>query len=86
MHKVLAFLALAAVPAVASSTALADVVPHPQADGQALDLARKAIALRSVAGPGDRTADVARLFRKTLLAGGFASRDITITPSGTRST
>ncbi|ATU72445.1 hypothetical protein CFR78_13955 [Komagataeibacter rhaeticus] len=80
MHKVLAFLALAAVPAVASSTALADVVPHPQADGQALDLARKAIALRSVAGPGDRTADVARLFRKTLLAGGFASRDITITP------
>lgn len=62
--------------------ARADVVPHPQADGQALDLATKVIALRSVAGPGNRTVDVAKLFRATLLAGGFSGRDITITPVG----
>ncbi len=54
--------------------------PHPQAEAQALDLARQAIALRSVRGPGNQTIKVAELFRDALVAGGFATSDITITP------
>ena len=53
---------------------------HPQAEAQALDLARRAIALRSVSGPGNQTIKVAELFRDALVAGGFASADISITP------
>jgi|KBSMisStandDraft_5_1062788.scaffolds.fasta_scaffold110095_1 acetylornithine deacetylase/succinyl-diaminopimelate desuccinylase-like protein len=53
---------------------------HPQADAQALDLARRAIALRSVRGPGNQTIKVAELFRDALVAGGFAVPDISITP------
>ena len=55
---------------------------HPQAEAQALDLAEKAIALRSVAGPGNRTPDVAALYKAALVGGGFAERDVTITPMG----
>lgn len=50
------------------------------ADAQALDLARQAIALRSVEGPKNQTPQVAALFRDALIAGGFAPSDITITP------
>ncbi|ARW16245.1 M20/M25/M40 family metallo-hydrolase [Komagataeibacter europaeus] len=82
MRKVMALLAFTALPALLPPMAHADVVPHPQADAQALDLAEKAIALRSVAGPGDRTADVARLFSKALVAGGFSKKDIQIVPVG----
>ncbi len=53
---------------------------HPRADTQALDLARQAIALRSVSGPGNQTIKVAELFRDALVAGGFAVADIGITP------
>ena len=55
---------------------------HPQADAQALELAEKAIALRSVAGPGNQTPQVAALYRTALLQGGFAPSDVTITPVG----
>ncbi len=55
---------------------------HPQAEAQALDLAKKAIALRSVAGPGNRTPEVAALYKAALVAGGFADGDVTITPVG----
>jgi carboxypeptidase PM20D1 len=55
---------------------------HPAADAQALDLAKQAIALRSVAGPGNKTPEVAALYKKALVAGGFAERDVTITPMG----
>ncbi|MBB2204555.1 M20/M25/M40 family metallo-hydrolase [Gluconacetobacter takamatsuzukensis] len=47
-----------------------------------LALAEKAIALRSVAGPGNQTPQVAQLFRDALIAGGFAASDIAITPVG----
>lgn len=53
---------------------------HQAAADQALDLAEKAIALRSVAGPGNQTPQVAALFRDALVKGGFALSDITITP------
>jgi carboxypeptidase PM20D1 len=53
---------------------------HPQAEAQALDLAEKAIALRSVAGPGNQTPQVAALYKSALVAGGFADADVTITP------
>jgi carboxypeptidase PM20D1 len=60
--------------------AQASAPAHPQAEAQALDLARRAIALRSVRGPGNQTIEVARLFSSALVAGGFAEADIRITP------
>ena len=53
---------------------------HAQADTEALELAKKAIALRSVAGPGNKTPEVAALYKAALVAGGFADKDIEITP------
>jgi carboxypeptidase PM20D1 len=53
---------------------------HDQADAQALDLAKKAIALRSVHGPGNQVPQVAALFKSALVAGGFNDADVTITP------
>lgn len=53
---------------------------HPVAEAQALDLAKRAIALRSVRGPGNQTPQVAELYKSALVAGGFAEGDITITP------
>src|SRR5215472_2161298 len=55
---------------------------HPQAEGQALDLAKKAIGLRSVAGPGNQTPQVAALYKDALVKGGFKDSDVTITPVG----
>ena len=55
---------------------------HPAADAQALDLAKRAIALRSVAGPGNKTPEVAALYKAALVAGGFADRDVAITRVG----
>jgi acetylornithine deacetylase/succinyl-diaminopimelate desuccinylase-like protein len=52
---------------------------HPQAEELALNLAKKAIALRSVRGPGNQTPQVAELFKSALVAGGFAAEDVTIT-------
>lgn len=53
---------------------------HPMAEEQALELAKQAIALRSVDGPGNQTPQVAALFKSALVAGGFADADVTITP------
>jgi len=55
---------------------------HPVADAQALDLAKRAIALRSVAGPDNKTPEVAALYKAALVAGGFADRDVEITRVG----
>jgi acetylornithine deacetylase/succinyl-diaminopimelate desuccinylase-like protein len=62
------------------ASALAAPAVHPQADGEALDLAKAAIALRSVAGPGNQTPQVAALYKAALVRGGFAAADVTITP------
>jgi acetylornithine deacetylase/succinyl-diaminopimelate desuccinylase-like protein len=53
---------------------------YQEAQAQALDLAKKAIALRSVQGPGNQTPQVAELYKAALVAGGFSANDITITP------
>jgi carboxypeptidase PM20D1 len=52
---------------------------NPAAD-HALDLARRAIALRSVRGPGNQTPQVAALYKAALVAGGFADSNVEITP------
>jgi acetylornithine deacetylase/succinyl-diaminopimelate desuccinylase-like protein len=67
---------LLAAPAAAAPAA------HPEAEAQALDLAKKAIAMRSVAGPGNQTPQVAALFRDALVAGGFDAEDVEIVPLG----
>lgn len=53
---------------------------HPVAEDQALDLAKQTIAIRSVRGEGNRTADVARVFADALAAGGWSKADIDIEP------
>ena len=70
----------AAVAAVLGMGGGAAAGPHPQAEAQALDLAEKAISLRSVRGPGNQTPQVAALYRDALVAGGFAPGDVTVTP------
>jgi acetylornithine deacetylase/succinyl-diaminopimelate desuccinylase-like protein len=62
------------------SSGLADSADHDRADAQALDLAKQAIALRSVRGPGNQVPQVAALFKSALVAGGFKDADVTITP------
>lgn len=57
-------------------------VANRQADTEALNLAEKAIALRSVAGPGNQTPQVAALYKAALVKGGFSPADVTITPVG----
>jgi acetylornithine deacetylase/succinyl-diaminopimelate desuccinylase-like protein len=63
-----------------TGASIAEPATHPAADAQALDLAEKAIALRSVAGPDNKTPEVAALYKSALVAGGFSDSDITITP------
>ncbi|GAC1414409.1 MAG: M20/M25/M40 family metallo-hydrolase [Novosphingobium sp.] len=70
---------LSAVPAI-TVPAVAKIAPHPEAETQALDLAKQAIAIRSVMGEGNKTADVAALFRDALVKGGFDPAEISITP------
>ena len=53
---------------------------HDRADAQALDLAKQAIVLRSVRGPGNQAPQVAALFKSALVAGGLNDADVTITP------
>jgi len=53
---------------------------HPAAEDQALTLARQTIAIRSVSGVGNRTADVARVYADALAAGGWSKDDIDIKP------
>ena len=65
---------------VAMIASIAHAAPLPHAEAEALDLAKKAIALRSVAGPGNKTPQVAALYKAALVAGGFKPSDITITP------
>lgn len=75
-----AALAGAALIAAPLALAAAPAAPTDKEAADALDLAMKAIAIRSVRGEGNRTADVAALLRDRLVAGGWAPGDITITP------
>jgi acetylornithine deacetylase/succinyl-diaminopimelate desuccinylase-like protein len=53
---------------------------HDRADAQALELAKQAIALRSVRGDGNQVPQVAALFKSALVAGGFDAADVAIMP------
>ncbi len=68
------------VASLAISAGHAKSADHSRADAQALELAKQAIALRSVRGPGNQAPQVAALFKSALVAGGFADADVTITP------
>lgn len=70
----------AAATALTAPPALAKTGGHPVAEAQALELAKQAIALRSVAGPGNKTIDVDHLMANALIAGGWKDSDIEITP------
>ncbi|KTT69207.1 M20/M25/M40 family metallo-hydrolase [Sphingomonas endophytica] len=50
------------------------------AEAQALEIAKRAIAFRSVAGPGNATEKLDDYIKSVLVAGGFPAADITITP------
>jgi len=65
-------LATAALPAPAQN--------HSTAEAQALDLAQRTIAIRSVRGAGNRTPDVARVFADALIKGGWSVDAIDIEP------
>ena len=71
---------LACVAFMTVSSGHAKSADHERADAQALDLAKRAIALRSVRGPGNQVPQVAALFKSALVAGGFNDADVTITP------
>ncbi|GBR19227.1 M20/M25/M40 family metallo-hydrolase [Gluconobacter japonicus] len=66
--------------ALMAGSAMAAAPDHQDAAHQALDLAEKSIALRSVAGDANQTPKVASLFRDALVKGGFAPADVVITP------
>jgi acetylornithine deacetylase/succinyl-diaminopimelate desuccinylase-like protein len=70
----------AALALLAPVAAQAEPQPYPAAEAQALDLSKETIALRSVQGDGNKTGEVAQAFRRALLAGGWAERDIEIVP------
>jgi carboxypeptidase PM20D1 len=72
--------AIVAFMAFIASTSASPAPEHQRADAQTLDLVKKAIALRSVRGPGNQTPQVAALFKSALVAGGFGAADVTITP------
>jgi len=54
--------------------------PSAAAEAQVLELSKQAIALRSVPGEGNKTADVAKLYKSALLGAGWAEKDIEIAP------
>ena len=71
---------LACISFIIASDGYGNPVDHSRADAQALDLAKQAIALRSVRGPGNQVPQVAALFKAALVAGGFSEAEVTITP------
>jgi carboxypeptidase PM20D1 len=78
--RTLAVATLGFVAFMTLSSGHAKSTDHGRADAQALDLAKQAIALRSVRGPGNQVPQVASLFKSALVAGGFGDADVTITP------
>jgi acetylornithine deacetylase/succinyl-diaminopimelate desuccinylase-like protein len=78
--KALFAVMLAALPLAAPVTAHAQ--KYPEAEGQALDLLKHGIAFRTVAGAGNQTFEYATYLKTTLVAGGFADADVTVTRLG----
>jgi carboxypeptidase PM20D1 len=53
-----------------------------EAEKQVLELSKQSIALRSVQGPGNKTPQVAELFRDALVKAGWSAQDVEIVPFG----
>lgn len=72
------------IAATVSLFLLAASPVHAQtpAETQAVELAKQAIAIRSVRGPDNRTIDVAKLFADALAAGGWSRTDIDVETLG----
>jgi len=85
-------MATAAVPAVLALAAVVPAVARPAPvptlaeEAQALDLAMREIAVRSVRGEGNRTIEVATLLKERLVAGGWAPSDVVVTRRGETAT
>lgn len=75
-------IALSVAGPVQAATVTGEAVSGFVGTERALDMAKRAIALRSVAGPGNQTSQVAALYKAALLAGGYADQDIEVTPVG----
>ncbi|MEN2709782.1 M20/M25/M40 family metallo-hydrolase [Sphingomonas sp. NPDC092331] len=71
-------LAGAALVAMAFTGSVARAQQNPQAEAQALELLKRGIAFRTVAGPGNQTPDYAAYLKAQLVAGGFDPADIRI--------
>ena len=71
-------LAVAVLAVAVSVSAAPKPRGHPQAEAEALDLARKAISLRSVIGPGNQTPEVAALYGDALVKGGFDPKNVAV--------
>lgn len=72
----------AAFLAVALAAGSAQAQSNPQAEAQALELLKRGIAFRSVAGPGNQTFDYATYLKAQLVAGGFADADVRVEKLG----
>lgn len=65
---------------LASALPVAAQTGATTAPANGLEIAKKMIAFRSVRGPGNQTPQLAAYLKATLVAGGFADADVTITP------
>lgn len=77
MIVIAALLAATAQPALAKGEKA-----WPQAEAQALDLAKRLIAVRSVAGPGNETIKAQQLIKDALVSGGWQASEVEIVPVG----
>jgi carboxypeptidase PM20D1 len=71
---------LALATAIVLTTSMAQAADTTQAETQALDIGKRAIAFRSVAGPGNQTPELAAYLKSQLVAGGFKDSDVRVTP------
>lgn len=73
---------LAVFLAVALAAGSAHAQSNPQAEAQALELLKRGIAFRTVAGPDNQTFDYATYLKSQLVAGGFADADVRVEKLG----
>ncbi|MGK6356841.1 M20/M25/M40 family metallo-hydrolase [Sphingomonas sp. DT-207] len=69
---------LAAILAVALAAGSAQAQTNAQAEAQALELLKRGVAFRTVAGTGNQTPEYAAYLKSALVAGGFADADVRI--------
>lgn len=73
---------LAAFLAVALAAGSAHAQTNAQAEAQALELLKRGVAFRTVAGTGNQTPEYAEYLKSQLVAGGFAAEDVRIEKLG----